>query len=168
MAKNHNVDVRSTQLANAIKSIPDAFLALSMVGLVGVGILWILVFAIIRPLMLNQENSKREEAKQLNLTSLTKDYERNKARYEINWENIYLRHTGRIGNITSSSYTFAPQSVYFKGKRVDVECSSIKDNTNTIAKYNPGSLVTVIGKSTRIRQGYQGNYIVPLRYCKIQ
>ncbi len=175
MARNHNVDIRSTQLANAIKSairsLPVISRALIVYGLGGVlagGFgFYIIAELIIKPIMLDQENSKREEAKQLNLTNLTTDYERNRARYEINWTNIYVRHTGRIGNITRSSYTFAPQSIYFKGQRVDVQCGRIKDDVNTIAKYNPGSLVTITGKSYGIRQSYPG-YIVTLAYCKIQ
>lgn len=175
MARNHNVDIRSTQLANAIKSalksLPIIFRASIVYGLGGVlagGFgFYIISELIIKPTILNQENSNRKEAKQLNLTNLTNDYERNEARYEINWKNIYVSYTGRIGNITKSSYSFAPQSIYFKGKRVDVQCSQIKDDVNTIAKYNPGSLVTVIGKSYGIREKYPG-YIVTLGYCKIQ
>ncbi len=112
-------------------------------------------------------NKNSEDVKQLNLSNVADDYQKNKARYAINWRNKYVLYKGRIGDIWATDYKFAPQSVYLNNTRVDVSCVSVKDKPNIIAQYNPGDMVSVIGKYDQMIP-IDSVYMIQLEDCIIQ
>ena len=146
---NHNIDIKSTQVAGAFKSF--AKLAL------GAGIVTIGGLAIIISIVVNDENNREKEAlartKPLALNSALVDYKQNPVRYDENWGGEYVTYSGRINKLQSFEFDFATVDTT-RGSTTKVVCDFDYTEREKIAQMDSGDYVSVLGKLTIRENGY--------------
>ena len=133
---NHNVDIRSTQIADAGRSIAKG-IEKEMWGLFG---LFSVLLAIAWAGIIIQDIADRSRGvKKLNFTELRSDYRQNSVRAADTWKDRYLRYTGDVERISSSS-------VDVRNGDYEVSCSVAWFAGGPLKTLNKGDRITVIGE----------------------
>ena len=159
---NHNIDIKSTQVAGAFKSIAKFSLGLgiSTVALLGVAI----------AVAITNESNREKEAlsrmRPLDLNTAILDYKRNPVRYDEKWGGEYVSFSGRISGIRSSEFNFNPVQTT-RQSSTTVKCDFDYSEKSKVAGLDSGDYVSVLGKLS-LRENGSGIFEAHLRNCTIK
>lgn len=161
---NHNVDIKSTQVAGAFQSFAKFAL--------GAGIVTIGGIVVLAAIFTNVDNNREKEAlsrtKPLVLNSALVDYNRNPVRYDANWQGEYVTYSGRIDKLSSYEFSFSPVNTT-RGSSTVVKCDFDHSEREKIAQMNNGDYVSVLGKLNLRKISYgRSQFEAELEDCKIR
>ena len=158
---NHNVDIKSTQVAGAFKSFAKFAL--------GAGIVTIGGLAVIIGIIVNDENNKEKEAlsrtKPLDTSSAILDYKRNPVRYNENWDGKYVTFSGRVKDLSSYEFAFVPVATA-RQSSTTVKCDFKYSEKSKVAQLDSGKYVSVLGKLS-LRQVDSWKFEAKLSDCTL-
>ena len=156
---NHNVDIKSTQVAGAFKGFAKFAL--------GAGILTVAGLAVIIATFVTSDNQAEKEAlarmKNLSANAAILDYKRNPVRYRENWDGEYVTYTGQIGKLNSYEFSFEPISTTRQTTTI-VKCDFELSEQEKIARLDNGDYVKVLGKLS-LREASNSQFEMKLRDC---
>ena len=135
---NHNIDIKSTQVAGAFKSFAEFALG---AGIATVGVFVILILTIANDLS-NKEKEALSQTKPLALDSALNDYKQNPVRYDENWDGEYVTYSGPINRIDSYEFDFAAVNTT-RGSTTTVICDFDFSERGKIAQMDSGDNVRV-------------------------
>ena len=168
---DHNVDIKSTQLGNAIKNI-GILIAGGVGGIIAAGFIGLVLLAIIVNIT---ESNKEKEEKQARknainitpyqtLTRISYDYAKNNARYRLEWAGKYVTHSGGIKKMNNS--TFSMYNAWNLGAEVICDWS-YSDQMKNVARLNPGDNTSVSGTLSLRRNDYNKTWVYTISDCEI-
>ena len=147
---DHNVDIKSTQLGDAItKGVVT--IGAGAIGIVGGGVIGLSVvvsIAIAIGEIQDRVKENKERSRTVSIAPVSKlrtilyDYQNNEARYQIDWENRYVTYTGKVAKINSGKFDISTQMP----RLAKVVCDWKGDQKERVAKLNTGDTIYVSGK----------------------
>jgi len=169
---NHNVDIKSTQLGNAV-STTGKFLAVTALGGLSLIIIAFISAASNSVKEKNESDKIANSAAKLDLTLVGSDYIENPMRYQRNWAREYLSYSGQISKI--GNYTLEFNHGYIRtsggnGQYAKVICDMASYDERTKASMlDRGNFANVVGRLTTYYQAeYPGKWEFKLEDCRIK
>ena len=168
---NHNLDIKSTQIAAAGRSLAKGSVELARIAGVAVCaafgayfLFYFLCAALVGGGMLanhitEDRAARSKEVKYLDFPSIQSDYNRNQHRADELWLNRYVAFTGKVS--IYDSHLDVLNGTY------KVRCNLSASQIEQIKKFDQGDLVTVVGLNYERERSYGVGAHVTLRNCSI-
>tara|TARA_B100002052_G_C15668060_1_gene500472 strand:- start:109 stop:594 length:486 start_codon:yes stop_codon:yes gene_type:complete len=154
---DHNVDIRSTQLANAgrslVKGAKELYLGIVGAALIGTAVLWIIVAFI-------DIDDRSKGVKRLIFSDIVNANKNNEVRADEEWMGRYLKYSGKVTNITRSS-------VYLENNYYEVVCKIGWFKGEPLKSLNKGDRITISGRNMESTDFIVNYKTVYLQNCEI-
>jgi len=129
------------------------------------GTFWVLWIAV-KVSEYRGEQERIADAKPLNANAAILDYKRNPVRYNENWSGEYVTFSGRVRELYSYKFEFAPISTSRQSSTV-VNCDFELSEAEKVAMLDNGDYARVAGKM-ELKELRSGQFQIELRDCRLR